>query len=48
VKESVGALPSHTLAPGSYTAVARNQAKAFRKDFTVQDGQHEAIEIVLQ
>jgi hypothetical protein len=48
VKESVGALPSHTLAPGSYTVVARNQAKAFRKDFTVQDGQHEAIEIVLQ
>jgi hypothetical protein len=48
VKESVGALPLHTLAPGRYTVVARNQAKAFRKDFTVQDGQHEAIEIVLQ
>jgi hypothetical protein len=48
VKESVGALPSHTLAPGRYTVVARNQAKAFRKDFTVQDGQNEAIEIVLQ
>lgn len=48
VKESVGALPSHTLAPGRYTVVARNQNKAFRRDFAVQDGQSAEIELVLQ
>lgn len=48
VKESVGALPSHVLAPGRYTVVARNQSKAFRRDFSVQDGQNEQIEILLQ
>ncbi len=48
VKESVGALPSHTLAPGSYTVVARNQNKAFRRDFSVEDGQTKEVEIVLQ
>lgn len=48
VKESVGALPTHTLAPGTYTVVARNQARAFRRDFTVQDGQTAEIEVVLQ
>jgi hypothetical protein len=48
VKESVGALPTHTLAPGTYTVVARNQQRAFRRDFTVQDGQTAEIEIMLQ
>lgn len=48
VKESVGALPSHTLAPGSYTVIARNQDKAFKKEFTVKDGQNQEIEILLQ
>ena len=48
VKESVGALPSHMLAPGPYTVVARNQDKAFRRDFAVEDGDTKEIEIVLQ
>lgn len=48
VKESVGALPSHTLAPGTYTVIARNQDRAFKKDFKVQDGQNQEIEILLQ
>ncbi len=48
VKESVGALPSHTLAPGTYTVVARNQNRAFRRDFTVQDGQSAEIEVMSQ
>jgi hypothetical protein len=48
VKESVGALPSHTLAPGNYTVIARNQKRAFRRDFTVQDGQAADIEVVIQ
>lgn len=48
VKESVGALPAHTLAPGRYTVVARNRSRAYRRDFTVQDGQSAAVEIVVQ
>ena len=48
MKESVGALPSHTLSPGTYTVVARNQNRAFRRDFTVQDGQSAEIEVMSQ
>jgi hypothetical protein len=48
VKESVGALPAHTLAPGSYTVIARNQKRAFRRDFAVQDGQTAEVEVVAQ
>lgn len=48
VKESVGALPTHPLAPGTYTVVARNQQRAFRRDFTVHDGQTAEVEIMLQ
>ena len=48
VKESVGALPTHAIAPGSYTVVARNKGRAFRRDFTVQDGKPAEVEIMLQ
>ncbi len=48
VKESVGALPSHTLAPGNYSAVAKWQGKGFRKDFAVRDGDKAQIEVVTQ
>ncbi len=48
VKESVGALPTHTLAPGNYAVIARNKERAFRRDFTVQDGQNTEIELVVQ
>lgn len=48
VKSSVGALPAHTLAPGSYTVIARNANRALRRDFTVQDGQSAEVEIVVQ
>lgn len=48
VKESIGALPSHTLAPGTYTVIARNQDKAFKKEFKVQDGKNDEIEIILK
>ena len=48
VKESVGALPSHILAPGTYAVIARHQKRAFRRDFTVQDAQTAEIEVVVQ
>lgn len=46
VKESVGALPSHILAPGSYVATAKNAGLAFQREFTVQGTQPIQVEVV--
>lgn len=46
VKESVGALPTHVLAPGVYMATARNAGQAFQRTFTVQQGQSAQIEVL--
>ncbi len=48
VKESIGALPSHILAPGTYTVVAKWQGKAFRREFTLTDGEMTQVEVVIQ
>ena len=46
VKESVGALPSHILAPGNYIATAKNAGLAFQREFSVQAGQSLQVEVV--
>lgn len=46
VKESVGALPSHILAPGAYIATAKNAGLAFQREFLVQPGQPMQVEVV--
>lgn len=46
VKESVGALPSHLLAPGAYTATAKNGGLAFQRDFVVRPGQAAQVEVL--
>jgi hypothetical protein len=46
VKESVGALPTHILAPGAYTASARNGGELFQRAFTVQAGDTAQVEVV--
>ena len=48
VKESTGALPSHVLAPGNYTAIARAQGKMFQRQFSVSDGQATQVEVLVQ
>lgn len=48
IKETVGALPTHTLAPGRYVVVAKSQGKVFRQEFIVQDGKTKDVEIILQ
>ena len=48
VKESVGALPTHILAPGTYAAFARKDGKAFRRDFMVRPGDTVQVEVVIQ
>jgi hypothetical protein len=48
VKESVGALPTHILAPGTYTAIAKSQDKAFQREFTLTDGEITQIEVIIR
>ena len=48
VKESAGALPSHTLAPGSYTVIAKSGGQSYRRDFAVQAGDVVEVEVVMQ
>jgi hypothetical protein len=48
VKESVGALPTHVLAPGTYTVSAKNAGEVFQRTFTLRAGQSIAVEIVRQ
>lgn len=47
VAESVSAFPVMVLAEGSYTAVARNKEKIYQKDFIVEAGRNEDVEILL-
>jgi hypothetical protein len=47
VKESVGMMPSHILAPGSYAAFAKREGKAYRRDFSVRPGDNVQVEIVM-
>lgn len=48
IKESVGALPTHTLAPGKYTVTARSGGRLFRRDFSVEPNQVTEVEVVMQ
>jgi len=47
VKESVGALPAHLLAPGSYTVVAASAGQLFKKKFEVKDGEITSVEVLM-
>ena len=46
VKESAGAIPTHTFAPGNYVATARRQGLTFKRDFSVQQGDNVYVEVV--
>lgn len=46
VKESVGALPTHILAPGTYMVSAKNAGEVFRRNFTLQAGESVEVELV--
>jgi hypothetical protein len=48
IKESVGALPTHTLAPGTYVVNARSAGRVYRREFTVQHGEVAQVEVVIQ
>ena len=46
VKESVGALPTHIFAPGTYTVSARNAGEVFHRQFAVQAGDAVQVEVM--
>ncbi len=46
VKESVGALPTHILAPGNYNVSAKRLGQTFRQDFSLQPGDNVYVEVV--
>jgi hypothetical protein len=48
VKRSVGALPTHIIAPGSYTVTAKSGTRAFKRDFTVADGETTQVEVLMR
>ncbi|HXF54336.1 MAG TPA: hypothetical protein VNK52_09460 [Hyphomicrobiaceae bacterium] len=48
VKESAGALPTHTLAPGSYVASAKSGGRVFRRSFSVRPGETTQVEVLMQ
>ena len=46
VKESVGALPTHVLAPGTYTVSAKHAGEVFQRKFTVKAGDAVQVEVL--
>lgn len=46
IKTSVGALPTHILAPGSYTVVGVSEGQAYQQSFTVSNGQMVDVEVL--
>lgn len=48
ITESVGALPVHTLAPGTYTVTAQSGGQVYRRDFSLDQGDVAEVEVVMQ
>ena len=48
VKRSVGALPTHILAPGDYTIIAKSGPRAFKRNFSLAEGQTTQVEVLMQ
>jgi hypothetical protein len=46
IRESVGAFASVVLAEGDYTFVATNHDRIYQRDFTVQGGHNEEVEVL--
>ena len=48
VTQSVGALPTHILAPGTYSVTAKSSTGAYKRDFTVANGEVAQVEVLMQ
>ena len=47
VKESVGALPTHILAPGKYVVIASSGGNLFKSKFQIMDGDIVNVEVLM-
>jgi hypothetical protein len=47
VKESVGALPTHVLAPGKYVVTASSAGHLFKEHFEINDGDVKDVEVLM-
>ncbi len=48
VLQSVGALPTHILAPGTYSVTAKSTSGVYKRDFTVANGEVAQVEVLMQ
>ena len=48
VMQSVGALPTHILAPGTYSVTAKSTTGAYKRDFTLANGEVAQVEVLMQ
>jgi hypothetical protein len=48
VMQSVGALPTHILAPGTYSVTAKSASGVFKRDFTLANGEVTQVEVLMQ
>jgi len=48
VKESAGALPTHMLAPGSYSVSAKRDGRLYTRTFAVASGDQVEVEVLMQ
>ena len=46
VKESVGALPTHILAPGSYSVTAKSGGQIYKQTFAIKAGEIGTVEVL--
>lgn len=48
IKETAGALPTHVLAPGTYSVSARWGGRSFTRTFEVQSGNNVEVEVLMR
>lgn len=48
IKESIGAFPTFVLSEGDYTAIGRHDGKNFSRDFKVEAGKDQNLEVMMQ
>lgn len=46
IRESVGAFASMVLAEGNYTVIAKNRDRTYQRDFTVEAGRNQDVEVI--
>ncbi|MDQ0503943.1 hypothetical protein [Xanthobacter agilis] len=48
IKESIGAFPLFILSEGDYTAIGRHDGRNYSRDFKVEAGRDQALEVMMQ